>query len=133
MTKEEVIRTAVKWWLDKVCSKVPHNNGDSNSSSILACLFADMGAEDVTRSQAIVFDMALTHKIEAMYAENFEKRAYQAFMIGCDYHPCVELYDAAKEAGISEMNFPFKTWMRIGKDFVEVSDGYAKPFVRLDI
>lgn len=130
MTKEEVILTAVQWWSDKLASKAPHSNGDKSSASFMACLFADLGAKTLTPEQVSTFERALTERLGAKYDKHFT-RGSDCFIIGCDYGPDIALYESAEEAGISTMNFPFKTWMRIYKDYVEVSAGYGAPFVRI--
>ena len=131
MTKEEVILTAVQWWSDKLASRAPHSNGDNNSASVMACLFADMGSKPITEEQLSTFEQTLTEKLQEQYDDYILNRYAGLFIIGCDYGPSTELHDAAVRAGISTMNFPFKTWMRIYKDYVEVSAGYGAPFVRL--
>ena len=131
MTRDEVILTAVQWWSDKLASRAPHSNGDSSSASILACMFADMGAKSITKEQLSVFEHALTEKLQEKYDDLIIKRNIGHMGIGTDYGPTMELSEAAAKAGISTMNFPFKTWMRIYKDYVDVSAGYGAQFVRI--
>ena len=131
MTKEEVILTAVQWWSDKLASRAPHNNGDNSSASVLACLFADMGRKRLTRIQLSLFEGFLTQKLNKCYDDLIGDDVRGRFTIGCDYGPCAELVYAAENAEINLMNFPFKTWMCIYKDHVEVSDGYGAPYVRI--
>lgn len=130
MNKEEVILTAVQWWSDKLASKAPHSNGDKSSASFMACLFADLGARTLTTEQLFTFEKALTERLSAKYDKHFTRYS-DWFIIGCDYGPDSVLYESADEAGIGTMNFPFKTWMRICKDYVEVSAGYGEPYVRI--
>lgn len=130
MTKEEVILTAVQWWSDKLASRAPHSNGDNNSASIMACLFADMCRENTSKEKLTLFEKFLTERLSLRYDDLITTGKSLYFMIGCDYSPDGELSEAAEKAGIGTLNFPFKTWMRIGKDYVEVSAGYGAPFVR---
>lgn len=50
--------------------------------------------------------------------------------LSTDYHPCRAIYDAGIAAGIDQNNydlrFPFKTWMNIDLDHVEVRPGDAR-------
>ena len=131
MTRDEVILTAVQWWSDKLASRAPHSNGDNSSASVLACMFADIGSKELTRIQLSLFEGFLTSKLQSLYDQEIVKWKSSSFSIGCDYGPCSELIYAAENAEINLLNFPFKTWMRIGKDYVEVSDGYGKPWVRI--
>lgn len=45
-----------------------------------------------------------------------------------DYHPCKPIYDAGEAAGIDmenyDLRFPFKVYMRVEEDVVQVSAGY---------
>ena len=129
MTKEQAIKTAVKWWSNKLRSRAHHDNGDSSSSSVMACLFADMLSKPITDEQLEVFEAELTKILEV------ETTNHGFIMLMVDYDPCVMLYNAAKAAGISEYNFPFKTNVNVinrdGNYTVQVSDGYAEPYENL--
>lgn len=132
MIKEQAIKTAVKWWSNKLKSKAPHSNGDNSLSSIMACFLADGGMQDVTDEQINIFESELTNYLNhSLDTDTF-------FGMGCDYNPTANLLEAAKTAGISEFNFPYKTWMEIenrskSEDgyVVLVSDGYAQPYMEL--
>lgn len=133
MTKEQAIKTAVKWWSNKLKSKAPHSNGDNSMSSIFACMIADGGMQDVTDEQLDVFESELYSHIEG----EIDTRTF--FGLGCDYNPTINLSEAAKKAGISEFNFPYKVWMNIDNKgdtedgyVVSVSDGYAQPYQNLE-
>ena len=131
MTKEEVISIAAKWWTDKLASITRHDNGDNSRTSLVACLFADMCSEPITKEQLVIFEEELIKNIRNIYEEHIEHHNMRYTVIGCDYGPCGELYSAAEKAGINHGNFPFKTWMRIGPDYVEVSAGYGRPYERI--
>ena len=131
MTKEEVIITAVQWWSDKLRGRLRHDNGDDSRSSILACMFADMAASPVNEEQLRIFEKCLAARLETRYDQYIKGQTYGSYTLHCDYGPDVVLWESAKEAGIPNVNFPFKTGMRIRKDHVEVSDGYGKPYVRI--
>ena len=131
MTKEEVISTAAKWWTDKLASIPRHDNGDNSRTSLVACLFADMCSEPITKEQLVIFEEELIRNIRSTYENHIEHVGCHFTVIGCDYAPCSELYSAAVGAGINVNNFPFKTWMRIGPDYVEVSDGYRRAYERI--
>lgn len=131
MTKEQAIKTAVKWWSDKLRSRARHDNGDTSVSSLFACALADQLSKPITDEQLEVFEAELTKILEV----EIDNHWYILLMV--DYDPCKMLYDAAKAAGISEHNFPYKTNVHIenkggnGYYTVKVSDGYAQPYVEL--
>ena len=64
-------------------------------------------------------------------ADGIEKqiKLYGYCYLDVYYHACQLLMDAGKEMKLDSMlNFPWKTYMRITPDQVEVSCGYGAPF-----
>ena len=65
---------------------------------------------------------------EELQAENYNP--YRGLSV--DYHPCPPLHKAAKKAGISLDNFPWKTRMSFDEDgTVRATLGYDEPFEEL--
>ena len=129
MTREIAIKTAAKWWTDKLRERAPHSNGDNSPASVIACMLADIGSDDIPADKLAMFTTALENGIREAMANN-----EYCVDIGCDYNPTPLLSAAAEKAGISVMNFPYKVWMFIEKRsedvyVIEVSDGYAQPYV----
>ena len=128
MTKTHAIKTAVKWWTDKIKRRQPHSNGDNSPSSTCACLLADLGAEATTDDQLELFATELESGIQ----NYMDKYPHRHTFIGCDYGPDRVLGEAADKAGINYLNFPFKTNLlieQIGEGYtVRVSDGYARGY-----
>lgn len=127
MTKEHAIIIAVEWWAGKLSAKAPHSNGDNAQASIFACLLADMGMKTVTDEQLNIFKSELKARIE-----NEIGNRWREVYLGVDYNPSPNLREAAKQAGISEFNFPYKTdlyikWDDNGEYSVYVYDGYRSP------
>lgn len=129
MEKEKLIDIAVNWWADKL-KKPHHDNGDNSQAGIMAMIMADMASSKISDEQIEVFKKELKTRIEEQYQDIEEIRD---IWLGCDYAPMKILSVPAEIAGINLMNFPFKTDMRITKGCVEVSDGYAQPFVKLGV
>lgn len=131
MTKEMAIKTAVKWWVDKLKAKPHHSNGDNSPASIFACALADMGADPLRDDQLKLFAEELTTQI----GEYMAKYIGMYVDISCDYGPGFLLRNAAQKAGIKDMNFPFKTYLSIRKRgdeyVVGVRDGYGAPLEEL--
>ena len=132
MKKEIAIKTAAKWWTDKLRQRTPHDNGDNSPASVFACIFADMATDEVTEDKLAVFTAELEHQIQE-HMENINDRYV---CLDCDYAPCTLLRESADAAGINRINFPFKTDMAIEQNSdngyrVRVSDGYAQPWADL--
>lgn len=128
MNKDQAIKTAAKWWADRLKAKRPHSNGDSSAASVFACLFADMGTDTVSDDQLEQFKAEVISEINA-FMDRFGDRYVS---VGCDYGPDMILSPAAKKVGIKPLNFPFKTHLSIIKKDdvyeVQVYDGYgARP------
>lgn len=121
------LEKAVKWWSNKVCKPKPHSNGDESRGSVFAMILADMGTKEVTDEQRMTFEKKLGELIE----EKEKEWEGLQFCIGCDYGPDNVLGDAAKAAGINELNFPFKTLMIFKDGKIMVRDGYGAPPVEI--
>ena len=111
---------AAEWWAAKIGGNVHHDNGDDSFGSFIAMFMADSLANPATEEQISKFKELL---IASLMDESNEVRV--RFGLNCDYSPCSLLADAAKEAGISEYNFPYKTSMFIDERGVRVFDGYG--------
>lgn len=128
-SKEQVIKTAVEWWAKKLEERAPHDNGDTSITSMFAMSFADMLMKPVTQEQIDIFKNTLTAKLTDQFDNPY------SLFLSVDYHPCLELSEAAEAAGIPDANFPYKTHMHIDSKLnkISVSDGYAQPYVELQI
>lgn len=122
MMTEEMARAAARWWRDKIDGGARHDNGDDGAASRFACLMADRLSTPTDKESLDVFENEL---IRVLMLEGEERGS---FSIGSDYGPEGLLYWAAKAAGISGMNFPFKTWMwlQVSNGEVVVKDGYRE-------
>lgn len=123
MMTEEMARAAARWWRDKIDGGARHDNGDDGAASRFACLMADRLSTPTDKESLDVFENELTRSLM------IEGEERGSFSIGSDYGPEGLLYLAAKAAGISGMNFPFKTWMwlQVSNGEVVVKDGYREP------
>lgn len=123
MMTEEMARAAARWWRDKIDGGARHDNGDDGAASRLACLMADYLNEPTDKERLDAFE----HELTCALMKEGEGRG--SFIIGSDYGPCWLLNIAAHTAGISPMNFPYKTWMylRVKDGEIIVQDGYGAP------
>ena len=123
---KEAAKITAKWWRDRI-SKLNHDNGDSSQQSQLAGMFADLLAAKNAPSveQLDKFEANLTHLIS--------KENIVEVHLDCDYTPCIILYEAAMNAGIEASVFPWKVNTITTDNLLKVSDGYAKPWVDIEI
>lgn len=121
------IKKAVKWWSKQIQSNKPHDNGDDSPASAMAMVFADMGRSHVSEEQIRIFETALEKGIK----EHLEKWEYGNPSIGTDYNPDLVLASAAEAAGISALNFPFKTDMYFRDGEIWVKEGYGAKIVKI--
>ena len=130
----EMARTMAQWWGDQIGEGAHHDNGDhDNLASVFAGILADSMNQQADESQVDKFVDILTEKILEQSKENPYALRH---LLDCDYGPSKFLSDAAKEAGISTSNFPWKTSMGFfdddyGEAEVMVSAGYRAPWVKI--
>lgn len=119
--RHEAAIVAADWWASKISGNVRHDNGDTSPTNMFAMLLADAGRMPLTREQINTFKAAVIKGIEE-YPYNGEIDLY------CDYGPGLILRDAADEAGINHLNFPFKTGMFVTALEIRVKEGYGQPY-----
>lgn len=124
MVSEEMAQVAARWWREKIDGGARHDNGDSRLEGILAGIMADSLNEPTDGHALDLFE-----KILALRLLEEGEKGRKCFSIGSDYGPGGCLLDSALEAGITPHNFPWKTWMYILEDRIEVRDGYQAPNV----
>lgn len=118
------VGAAVGWWADAIYSPT-FDNGDKSRTGDMASLLATLlsASDPVTKDQAEAFKLALAELLMEKMKTQF------SFDIYVDYHPDRILVDAATRAGIRNTScFPWKTYMSITPERVEVRAGYGKPY-----
>lgn len=129
MTREIAIKTAAKWWTDKLRERAPHSNGDNSPESLLAMALADIMTTPMSEKQLAKFQKALEESIDH-YLKDY------GLVLYCDYGPDNLLFGAAKQAKINANNFPYKTKLFIEKEgdeyYVMTSAGYSQPFAEVN-
>lgn len=122
----EYVRAAVNWWANAIVNP-KFDNGDNSMAGGMAFLMAMMVSKksSISKDQIDIFKKELADII----VEQMESSYCGECQLGVDYHPDMLLYSAAQKAGINDdMGFPWKTNMRISKEQVSVSAGYAAPW-----
>ena len=109
---KEVAEQIANWWADKICGRVKFDNGDDSETGFMTSMLATMLAKPTTDEQREKFVKALSGRIEGK----------EYLMLSVDYHPDEILRESAEEAGISEGNFPWKTYVIMDRCFGE--EGY---------
>ncbi len=118
------IETAAKWWGDVLAKGAKFDNmGDTGTPEErrmqeMTSMMASMNVSPVTDEQLDKFEKELINLLESSLE-------LQRQGLHCDYGPCQTLANAAKKAGISESNFPWKTNMNLRDEKVMVSYGYG--------
>lgn len=124
--KIEAAKATAKWWREKI-TNCNHDNGDNSFSSVMAGRMADLLALEnkPTEEQLNKFEEALVDLIS--------KDNITVVSLMCDYNPCGILYEAATIARIDSSVFPWKVNTVTTDEVLSVSDGYAKPWVNIEI
>lgn len=117
-TLEEIANIAAKWWGDKVCNP-KFDNGDKSGG--MAGMLASMLAKPI---DYIVRDKFVKELSRIILSTMDNRSENYTHFIDVDYGPCSDLSTAAKLSGLPENNFPWKTSMHIGRNFVSVRYGY---------
>lgn len=112
------IKAAIDWWADAIQSPKFDNGTDINP---LLMLFTQV-SNSFTEEQIKLFKETLAKGIEEKM-ENFG-----SCTIDVDYHPCEILAIAGQKIGVRPMGYPFKTYMYITQEKVEVSAGYGSSY-----
>lgn len=123
---EKTSKLTAKWWRKKLeCNH--HDNGDPSRQSDIAGIVADMLAiqNSPTILQLDKFEIELTKLI-------METNSH-VLTLYCDYAPCDILSKAAELSGIDSCCFPWKMGTQTTEEDVLVSDGYGKPYMKINI
>lgn len=115
-------RAAAEWWAKQVGAPVQRlvepSQRDFASDFAELHFLGESAKHPVPEGAAPVFVAELEQRIEKMLGRT------DWVSLGVDYGPDLELYEAAKAAGISGSRFPVKTHMNITPQYVTASLGY---------
>ena len=111
---KEVIDKACEWWAEQLKNPTFDNIGSSRNRmpseevrlNETASMMAMMNTGILSAEQLDKFKEALATELAS-----WDRKGSYNNVLSCDYGPCRELADAAKVAGISTGNFPWKTVM----------------------
>lgn len=118
----EYNEVAAKWWADRLRNITPSHfyNGDESKNGKTERYLAVIAArEEITKSGNInSFEQRLAEAIK----EKVEKEG--TVIASVEFVPNLFLGEIAREAGINQYCFPWKTTMIITKEKVELISGY---------
>ena len=121
----EYYEVAAKWWRQRLENKASLGNFRVTESDtpgggeIMALMAMAMGRGAAEKPEALdKFEEVLARIIKEKVEQN------ESFNLSVDYGPDSNLYNAAREAKLSNPVFPVKTMMWISKEKVTVSLGY---------
>lgn len=117
---KEIAEIAANWWADQLV-RPTYDNGDRSTTGGFGMLLAMANTKEVTPEAKQKFVDSLTSEITKCLESG--KDPY----LHVDYGPTPMLGEAAEQAEISTMNFPWKTSMWMDKEHVSVSLGYRAP------
>ena len=115
---ENIANIASDWWVNTLVDP-KFDNGEIGLTTILAKnAVKDISDKQLDEFRNLLKDFILTEIDKLDYPD-------ATFILSCDYSPDAILNSFANECLISELNFPWKTTMWIGKDFCQVKYGYG--------
>ena len=115
----ENVRAAVDWWGNAVQSPKFDNGGDMNPFLMMMLSGNRSGHSE---EEMKIFKDSLAKDILV------ELQKYGRCSLSVDYHPCEILYRAGEKIGLDDTTgYPWKTWMDISEEAVEVLEGYGAP------
>jgi len=132
MTKQrplaEAARPAAAWWGDQVRGVRPETDGlhtalSAREAQVATARIALRGQELDT---APVTDAVIAQFVDEL-ARAVAAQTRDHLLLRVDYAACRELGEAADRAGVPDVRFPHKTWMRVRPDYVLVRAGYGAP------
>lgn len=124
---EKISGIAADWWVDAIRSP-NFDNGDSSGIgfvvSMLANNLASSMIERISDDDLELFRQSLVKRIQPKLL------SMGRCELSVDYDPCVELYQAAREAGI-EVQFPWRQMMIIENGVILVKSGHYSDFKQI--
>ena len=115
---ENIATMSANWWANTLVDP-RFDNGEIGLATVLArSAVKDISDQQLDEFKSLLKEYILTEVDKLTTPE-------ATFILSCDYGPDANLNRIASQCLISELNFPWKTTMWIGKDFCQVKYGYS--------
>lgn len=123
--KNSIVTIASNWWTE-VIKDAKLDSGATGYEGAMSTILGNMLKEQISDTKQLKFKNLLREYIIKNYEENFIKsNGTRSIILSCDYGPDANLAKIAEQCSISENNFPWKTTMWIGPDYIQVKYGYS--------
>ena len=118
----ECVKVAVNWWANAIVNP-KFDSGDDRTNNGMSFLMTMVvnSKKSITKEQIDNFKKELANAIVEKINSSTNGECY----LNVDYDPDVLLSTAAKNAGMSSTEFPWKTSMTVSKNAVSVLAGYT--------
>ena len=116
------MKLAADFWCERIFDSSRQDNGDNSGAGVFGMMMASMLKSDSMKKQDSSVRDKAWYLIAEYYGKVFDKTLPNRFENGLsvDYHPCQELHDILKEAGVNERDIdcivPIKTHLSL-RDF----------------
>ena len=125
-----LVRTAARWWGDRLRRPPKMDNGDPRFEAIAHELLSFANERPVSDSTIRQFEAAL----ESLLLERLRSEEATSVSVRVDYHPDELLQAAADRARLDlRLKLPVKTTMHINgsERTIEVKHGYGESFTQI--
>lgn len=119
----EISSTAAVWWMNTLVH-TKYDNGSGDDSLYTQALVM-LGRKNLDSDIIQLFCKELKDKIKTELELLKAINSTSCYILSCDYGPCQTMQSIAQKYGIPNSNFPFKTTMWIGTNYIKVKYGYS--------
>lgn len=120
---DKIINIAAQYWINIIKSGKDHDNGDNSFAGFICSHLANESTEELENEKLEKFRKAFFEEFKKVVKEYPRESEVNLY---CDYNPGWVLSEAAEKAGINEMQFPWKTGIVVGLDYIREHKPYAR-------
>jgi hypothetical protein len=120
---DKIINIAAQYWINIIKSGKDHDNGDNSLTGFFCSHWANESTEELETEKLEKFRKAFFKEFKKVVKEYPRESEMDLY---CDYGPGWVLSEAAEEAGIDTIQFPWKTGITIGPDYIRECKPYAR-------
>ena len=120
---DKIINLAAQYWINIIKTGKDHDNGDNSFESFACSYLANKSTKELENEKLENFRKAFFEEFKKVIEKYHKENGVSLY---CDYHPDWILSEAAKKADINEMQFPWKTGIIVGTDYIIEQKPYAR-------